>query len=92
MYNTKYFGKKCGLNRTRKKQAFFILPGRFQIAITPEEMNIFQIGLFYLKVNESTILSMYETWPSDVSIILGEFQKTTFQRKTRKLLPRKVKI
>ena len=43
---TKYFGQECALHRTQKKRAFFILPGRVQIAITPEEVNIFQICLF----------------------------------------------
>ena len=43
---TKYFPQECALHRTPKKRAFCILQGRFQIAITPEEVNNFQNGLF----------------------------------------------
>ena len=41
-----YVGQECSLNRTPKKRAFSILPGPVIIAITPEEVNIFQISPF----------------------------------------------
>ena len=45
MYNNEYFNLECALYHTPKKPAFLSL-GRFQSAVTPEEINIFQIGLF----------------------------------------------
>ena len=39
----------------------FIPAGRFQIAVTPEEIEIFQIGLFYLKVGELTVFLICDT-------------------------------
>ena len=35
--------------------------GRFHIALTPVGINIFQIGLFHLKVDDLTVLLMYNT-------------------------------